>query len=907
MQYLGGKKRLIASIFNEISNKLPKTSTFVDLFSGSGVVSYAASNLGYNVLANDLQPYSYLITKVLLQPVIDAKISSLLTSLAALSDDDLFSGSRAKYRDEVKLERKLIRGVIDLEVDWTTYKIFLEKNKVICGSAESAKLARIEDVNSLFLAYYRNTYFGIEQCAEIDLLHQVSTTLDQYSRDLLVAATISSMSYLVNSTTHLAQFLKPSSGKNTHNILRKNDKSIKQLVCDRIRDFSDTAVSARGTATNLDFQEALSNLDFETLGETVIYADPPYFKEHYSRYYHVLDTFVLYDFPTLTINSQTGKTTSGRYRTNREVSDFGLKTKAALAFTNLATASIQNNCNLVVSYADSSLVQKGQLTSILEDVGYHVEITEFNLKHSGQGQARHKDVIEYLFVCKKKQPLDRLLTKVNPTHDYPGGLIHPYWARKPLNIIEQIINKYTVPNDLVFDPFMGSGTTIIAALKSGRTARGADINPLSVLMSRVIVLCAGREKELTNTLNEYAEKLNLYALDLYKISTDEAVERERYSVDGSFSHGTYQLKMIEQEVKPIVNGVLKGKVKKESNVCFLNTPPDKYLKSPIDFNKVFFTTNTRIAIYSGASAADYFTEKNISFINYARSLIDSSQCAASEREMLTLFLSSLIPLLRLSDRKASSQWPYWRPKDSLTSRNPIVALKKRKLAFEKCIEWAGLHMPVLHPDQTNLEQISVDDVEQKANEEITLILTDPPYADHAPYLEYSEMFLTLALGTSGKKLYSKEIVKTDAVGRKGDNHAYTERMERGISRQASLLKQDGYLAMFYVDKNLDHWLAIKKATSQVGLLIVEVTHFPKQRRSMKTVASPGKTLDGDLLIVFQKQHITSSMGTISLEYLVTQVGSGEVFERFSKFIEMLFSYDVLIPKNQKNKNILRMI
>jgi len=49
---------------------------------------------------------------------------------------------------------------------------------------------------------------------------------------------------------------------------------------------------------------------------------------------------------------------------------------------------------------------------------------------------------------------------------------------------EFFIARLTKPGDVVFDPFMGRGTTPVQAALMGRRAHGNDINPLSVLLTR---------------------------------------------------------------------------------------------------------------------------------------------------------------------------------------------------------------------------------------------------------------------------------------------------------------------------------------------------------------------------------------------------------------------------------------
>lgn len=60
------------------------------------------------------------------------------------------------------------------------------------------------------------------------------------------------------------------------------------------------------------------------------------------------------------------------------------------------------------------------------------------------------------------------------TGDDKGG-IHP--SRKPLRLITELIGLFTNKDDLVVDPFLGSGTTLIAADKLGRRCIGAELDP----------------------------------------------------------------------------------------------------------------------------------------------------------------------------------------------------------------------------------------------------------------------------------------------------------------------------------------------------------------------------------------------------------------------------------------------
>lgn len=52
-----------------------------------------------------------------------------------------------------------------------------------------------------------------------------------------------------------------------------------------------------------------------------------------------------------------------------------------------------------------------------------------------------------------------------------------YPTQKPLQLLTRLILALTEPDDLVLDPFCGSGTTLVAAQKLNRRWVGADISP----------------------------------------------------------------------------------------------------------------------------------------------------------------------------------------------------------------------------------------------------------------------------------------------------------------------------------------------------------------------------------------------------------------------------------------------
>lgn len=56
--------------------------------------------------------------------------------------------------------------------------------------------------------------------------------------------------------------------------------------------------------------------------------------------------------------------------------------------------------------------------------------------------------------------------------------------QKPVRVMRHLVERFTKPGDLVVDPYAGSGSTLLACVKSGRRAIGIDIDPENVATAR---------------------------------------------------------------------------------------------------------------------------------------------------------------------------------------------------------------------------------------------------------------------------------------------------------------------------------------------------------------------------------------------------------------------------------------
>lgn len=117
-------------------------------------------------------------------------------------------------------------------------------------------------------------------------------------------------------------------------------------------------------------------------------------------------------------------------------------------------------------------------------------------KESGGMGALYRSAHELIVIlCNGKMPAtnnvelgrhgrDRTNVWTYPGANKPGSsaaeALHLHATPKPVELVEDALLDVTERGDIVLDPFIGSGTTIIAAERSGRKARGIELDPTFV-------------------------------------------------------------------------------------------------------------------------------------------------------------------------------------------------------------------------------------------------------------------------------------------------------------------------------------------------------------------------------------------------------------------------------------------
>jgi len=90
---------------------------------------------------------------------------------------------------------------------------------------------------------------------------------------------------------------------------------------------------------------------------------------------------------------------------------------------------------------------------------------------------------------------------------YASHNFHSFPAKFPPQLPRKFIKALTAPGDVVLDPMMGSGTTVLEAFLAGRRGVGFDIDPLALLLSKskVTRLDARQVDQIGNELIRRAE------------------------------------------------------------------------------------------------------------------------------------------------------------------------------------------------------------------------------------------------------------------------------------------------------------------------------------------------------------------------------------------------------------------
>lgn len=434
IHYLGSKLRLLDAIIANIDKVDPSMGVVCDLFSGSGTVALALSK-SRNVVAVDIQEYSRVICSALLGS--KPKDEDVYKKLFEFIHSSEYS---IKLLDAVKPIIEYEQQCLDLASNGELEPLcdFLEHSSLIAfqlGTSDSTSrhLRKvIEEVLSnlhgiglensnktLSVRYFGGIYFSFFQSVQLDVILEAISRLPNDGKDVLMAALLSSASDAVNTVgKQFAQPLRPrrSNGEPKHTLYklasRDRDKDIFEIYESWLtRYLNNSSSNYSHVIMREDYLDALDSLHGKV---SVIYADPPYTRDHYSRFYHVLETLCVRDTPVVS-KVRIGNSdfiSRGLYREERHQSPFSIKSQAPSAFSNLFDKASRLRVPLVLSYspyistnnARPRLMTVQQIEDLAKKFYKQVDVVSAGkISHSKLNRSDKNTIVSYeaeiMFVC----------------------------------------------------------------------------------------------------------------------------------------------------------------------------------------------------------------------------------------------------------------------------------------------------------------------------------------------------------------------------------------------------------------------------------------------------------------------------------------------------------------------------
>ena len=373
IHYLGSKLRAVGPIRRAVSAVAPFGQPVCDLFAGSGIVSLALAS-DWDVTSVDIQEYS----RVLCNGLINSPPNAGTDAVRLCDQADagsLRSDLRHALAGLLAHEQQCladaadgaVEGLCDLLEHGSLLPLNAYRDMPLPLRTELA--VAIDKLNELGLArgpetvvtrHFGGRYFSWEQAIDFDAMLAEIHLVDQPYRDFYLAAAMVVASDIVNTVgKHFAQPIKlrDGNGRPKRHLMRQTlrDRALNVFDGYRVCCRSLTALSQASGRHRAVQSDYLDFLESDNIPFAAIYADPPYTRDHYSRYYHVLETMALRDEPevaTTKIRSNSvPRLSRGIYRLERHQSPFCIPTQAPGAFELLFSAVAKRRVPLILSYS----------------------------------------------------------------------------------------------------------------------------------------------------------------------------------------------------------------------------------------------------------------------------------------------------------------------------------------------------------------------------------------------------------------------------------------------------------------------------------------------------------------------------------------------------------------------------
>ncbi len=511
---------------------------------------------------------------------------------------------------------------------------------------------------------------------------------------------------------------------------------------------------------------------------------------------------------------------------------------------------------------------------------------------------QNKGVSENLDIKKMKnnnKSIGKLVAESHPNH----YLMHKYWGRKAHNIIEKYVQYYTKTGDIVLDPFMGSGVTLIEAIKQKRIGIGVDLNPMSIAIVentiknidfeefeksylKIIEYIEKEYKQFYNTNCSVCNKIS--KLDCCVWDNDKLV-----SIRGICeNHGIFIKNASKRDVESY--NLASSKLSKISKTQKLAIPADeipRYVKRN-NKEKISELFSDRALLVLSALTLEINKVKNIDI----RKLLQF---------VFTSALANTSKMLPGDPEKGTykSGWvisKFWVPPIH-AERNAISCFKLRFNAILKGKkEVTNLHKEKFHIYNTDATKLPIE------KNSIDYIFTDPPYGESIAYFSLSHLWNSWL---KNDPEFKNEIV-IDSYRNK-DYKDYATRINKAYKEMYRVLKPNCFMSFTFHNRDLNVWKAIIDACISSGFEFVSAILQEQAVSSGTQGINKKNTLTGDFVYTYKKTKVEKSN---PVDVVYHKNGETLIINEIYSFLEKQWSassselYEFIIPIIINNKALL---
>ncbi|MBI4577957.1 MAG: DNA adenine methylase [Planctomycetes bacterium] len=409
--YMGHKARVLDRIASACEGLVGAGATVCDLFSGSGTVAHALA-ADHRVAAADAQAYAEVLARCLIEPKPFHPVELDPERDLGARRRQVETALEAAFEEALREEARFLGGPMDAD-RFEEYRRYCEATPHVNGVLPPADLipASFRPARSLygppwgegpprlFSTYFANAYFGLAQCVELDALRAAIAQVGEPARRAVyLACLLAAASASTSGTNHFAEFRRMETPAAARQVVGRRRSSIRGRFAVELARLAQTWSAPRheNAAYRAEWRDLLGDREgrFPLVQEAeLFYLDPPYSPANYSRYYHVLETCVLYDYPQCLHR--------GRYRQDRLQSAFCSPRRATGEMEALLGQLAPRGARALISYAESptALIGREDLVAACERHYRTVRVEELPLAHSKQGRPSALRVKELLLSC----------------------------------------------------------------------------------------------------------------------------------------------------------------------------------------------------------------------------------------------------------------------------------------------------------------------------------------------------------------------------------------------------------------------------------------------------------------------------------------------------------------------------